>query len=151
MPIPGSPPPTAGANRGWARAGSAAGATIRLSDADRAEVASHLTQHFSEGRLDQAEFDDRLDRAMSAKTRADLEGLLDDLPPLRQDPTPDQAPAIRTRTRPRHRWLAVLLIVVAAIAVGEIVSHLFFMPWLWIALAIFLLIRYGPRRCGRRY
>ena len=43
-------------------------------------IADRLARHFSDGRLDQAEFEDRLDRAMRAKTRADLIGLLSDLP-----------------------------------------------------------------------
>lgn len=54
--------------------------TMRVSDADRAEIADRLAKHFSDGRLDQAEFDSRLDQAMSATTGADLAGLLADLP-----------------------------------------------------------------------
>jgi Domain of unknown function (DUF1707) len=65
--------PTTGRS-GWPEAG------LRVSDADRAAVADRLARHFSEGRLDQAEFDLRLDRAMRATTRADLIGLLSDLP-----------------------------------------------------------------------
>jgi hypothetical protein len=53
---------------------------MRVSDAERAEVADRLARHFGDGRLDQAEFDDRMGRAMSAKTVGDLQGLLDDLP-----------------------------------------------------------------------
>jgi hypothetical protein len=53
---------------------------MRVSDADRADVADRLSRHYSDGRLDQAEFDERLDLAMRAKTRADLIGLLADLP-----------------------------------------------------------------------
>lgn len=53
---------------------------MRVSDAERAIIADRLALHFSDGRLDQAEFDDRLDRAMRAKTRSDLIGLLSDLP-----------------------------------------------------------------------
>lgn len=53
---------------------------MRVSDADRALITDRLSKHFSDGRLDQAEFEARLDRAMRAKTRADLIGLLSDLP-----------------------------------------------------------------------
>src|SRR5580693_10186965 len=53
---------------------------LRVSDAERQAVADRLGEHFAEGRLDQAEFDERAGRAMSAKTRADLSGLFDDLP-----------------------------------------------------------------------
>jgi GntR family transcriptional regulator len=53
---------------------------LRLSDAEREAVTDRLAEHFAAGRLDQAEFDDRVGRAMSAKTRADLSGLFADLP-----------------------------------------------------------------------
>ena len=52
---------------------------LRVSDAEREAVSGRLAEHFAAGRLDQAEFDDRVGRAMSAKTRGDLRGLLADL------------------------------------------------------------------------
>ena len=57
---------------------------LRVSDAERNAVAERLATHYSDGRLDQAEFDERVSRAMAAKTRGDLDGLFDDLP----DPEP---------------------------------------------------------------
>jgi len=53
---------------------------IRVSDAERNAVAELLGQHYADGRLDQAEFDERVGRTMAAKTRGDLTGLFDDLP-----------------------------------------------------------------------
>src|SRR5712664_30705 len=53
---------------------------IRVSDAERNSVAELLGQHYADGRLDQAEFDDRISRTMTATTRGDLAGLFDDLP-----------------------------------------------------------------------
>ena len=53
---------------------------IRVSDAERTEVTDRLAAHFAEGRLAQAEFDERAAQAMNAKTRGDLRGLFDDLP-----------------------------------------------------------------------
>src|ERR1700761_6117930 len=53
---------------------------IRVSDAERNSVAELLGQHYADGRLDQAEFDERIGRTMAAKTRGDLTGLFDDLP-----------------------------------------------------------------------
>jgi DNA-binding transcriptional regulator YhcF (GntR family) len=52
---------------------------LRVSDAEREAVTDRLAEHFAAGRLGQAEFDDRVGRAMSAKTRADLSGLFADL------------------------------------------------------------------------
>src|SRR6516165_6275100 len=52
---------------------------LRVSDAEREAATGQLAEHFAAGRLDQAEFDDRAGRAMSARTRADLSGLFADL------------------------------------------------------------------------
>ncbi len=73
-----------GARGGGAGASPASGGTysdqhLRVSDAEREAVCGRLAEHFAAGRLDQAEFDDRVGRAMSAKTRADLRGLFADL------------------------------------------------------------------------
>ena len=56
-------------------------ADLRISDAERAEVADLLATHYGDGRLDQAEFEQRLDQAMRARTYRDLGGLFADLPP----------------------------------------------------------------------
>jgi Domain of unknown function (DUF1707) len=56
------------------------GSQMRLGDAERAAIADRLAKHFSDGRLDEAEFNERLDQAMRATTMADLTGLLSDLP-----------------------------------------------------------------------
>jgi Domain of unknown function (DUF1707) len=80
---------------------------LRVSDADRGEVADRLAKHYSDGRLDQAEFDDRLDRAMRAKTRADLTGLLSDLP--EGPPPPDDPRFPRSQRRQQRQLLKVQL------------------------------------------
>ncbi len=50
---------------------------LRASDADRDRTAGILREHFGVGRLDQEEFDERVQLAYDAKTRADLSALLD--------------------------------------------------------------------------
>ena len=77
-------------------------ATLRVSDAERNEVADKLSRHFADGRLDQAEFKERLDAAMSAKTQGDLAGLFDDLPPLATDPPPP--PSRAAAWSPSSSW-----------------------------------------------
>ncbi len=54
--------------------------SIRASDKDRDNVASQLSLHYSEGRLDFAEYQQRLDEAYSAKTFQDLDFCLRQLP-----------------------------------------------------------------------
>jgi len=143
-------------------------ATMRVSDAERAEVADQLAQHYGDGRLDQAELDERLSRAMSAKTRADLTGITDDLPEVQTRPAartsayPGRTGASTPAPRPRRQWPRVLPIVLL-IAVVAVTWHglavfwpwswfgfgFGFGPWLWIALLVFCWLRFGPRRHRR--
>jgi uncharacterized protein DUF1707 len=53
---------------------------MRVSDAERTEVADQLSRHYGEGRLDEGELSRRLDQVMTATTYGDLSGVLQDLP-----------------------------------------------------------------------
>jgi len=53
---------------------------MRAGDADRQRIADQLKSALDEGRLDLNEYDERVQRAYSARTYGDLDGLLDDLP-----------------------------------------------------------------------
>ncbi|MGE5289183.1 MAG: DUF1707 SHOCT-like domain-containing protein [Micromonosporaceae bacterium] len=112
---------------------------LRVSDAERAEVADRLSKHYSDGRLDQATFDERLDQAMKAKTQSDLSGLLADLPGA-----DEQAPPYHHRRRRGHRFLFLVLVVVIAAAAGETLARWSYIPWLLIGLLAFLWLRHGP-------
>ena len=52
----------------------------RIGDAERDRAVGYLQEHMAQGRLDGAEFDERLTRALQARTQADLQPLFDDLP-----------------------------------------------------------------------
>jgi len=147
---------------------AAASAHMRVSDAERGAVADRLAQHYGDGRLDQAELDERLGRAMSAKTQADLSGLCADLPDIDGSAVPARAAARQPRGstgpartgagRPRGRVLPVVLIVVLIVVGWRLLTHWFApwylfwpgawlgWPWLWIGLLAFLWLRYGRRR-----
>jgi hypothetical protein len=115
---------------------------LRASDAERNEVADRLSRHFADGRLDQTEFKARLDRAIGATTRGDLEGLFDDLPPLDTEVPP----------RPRrHRRIVplVALVAVVALAAGATLPsvHLFRASGVLVAIAVvFLWLRFSRIR-----
>ncbi len=53
---------------------------MRASDADRDRVVEHLNVAYSEGRLSKDEYDGRLENALSARTYADLDQIVTDLP-----------------------------------------------------------------------
>jgi uncharacterized membrane protein YccC len=104
---------------------------LRVSDAERAEVAERLGTHYSDGRLDQDEFNERVDRAMNAKTQSDLAGLFDDLPPI-------ESPGVPAPRLPHHRnhrgALILALVVVLAVTVGHAFWWFFMPPWLALML-----------------
>jgi hypothetical protein len=131
--------------------GSASDPHLRVSDAERQAVADRLGEHFADGRLDQAEFDERVNRAMSAKTRADLHGLFDDLPEMNSRPD-TEAPAggaapAGPRRRHRHPVLVLVLLVVITLAAAHAVVAATIL-WLWLGLvaAIVFLATPGTRR-----
>src|SRR3954469_25103922 len=69
---------------------------MRAGDGDRKQVADQLKTALDEGRLDLSEYDERIQRTYAAKTYADLDGLLDDLPgtvPVRHAQVQSAAPA----------------------------------------------------------
>ena len=53
-----------------------------IGDAERQAAVDALTDHFVAGRLDQAEFNQRMEAAMLARTSAELAPLFADLPPV---------------------------------------------------------------------
>jgi Domain of unknown function (DUF1707) len=133
-------------NQPWARSfsplfgGPAPDENMRVSDAERQAVADRLAEHFASGRLDQAEFDERSTRAMSAKTRADLNGLFDDLPESGQPGMglPETGAPAATgfpRRRNRHPILLVGLIILVALAAGHVVF-----PLLWIGFLVVIIL-----------
>jgi hypothetical protein len=131
---------------------------IRVSDAERAEVTDRLATHYSDGRLDKAEFDERVARAMSAKTRADLNGLFDDLPDLGTGSADDTLTGSGGRggpggpgsvygparpygmsRRPHHGHpiaVTVVVVIAAIIAWHAFLHVLFFIPWFAIMVLI---------------
>jgi hypothetical protein len=56
------------------------GPATRASDRERDVVVQRVQDAFAEGRLDDAEFDERTRAALTARTHTDLDALLADLP-----------------------------------------------------------------------
>lgn len=146
---------------------------LRASDAERDAVARELGQHFQDGRLDKAEFDERVTAAMAAKTERDLDQVLTDLPPTpagepcwaASGTGPDGAPAPAPRRSPpqpasgRPRVLTLIPLLVAAIVISSLVSGGWHHGWplapfgfLWLIVPILACgtwIRRGRRRQWR--
>ncbi len=123
---------------------------LRASDADRDATADRLRQHHTDGRLDQEEFQERLDKCFAAKTVGELAEVTRDLP---DDSARHRA---RGRTgfglRGRLRMIPIIPIILAIVAI-----HLIFgvVGGLWILIPVFFLARFmffrrGFRACGGR-
>lgn len=105
---------------------------LRVSDADRDAAVAHLGQHHAQGRLDAAEWTERIDRAYQARTHSDLDALFSDLP---YAPTPAAADPARRRRRALLLAAAALL-VAALVAVSAVTGRsVIFAGWwlLWLA------------------
>ena|ERR1700722_663733 len=136
---------------------------IRVSDAERNSVAELLGQHYADGRLDQAEFDDRIGRTMAAKTRGDLTGLFDDLPeagPTGAGPAGPGDPVGRAvpYRGPRRRGglvrtlLLLLLVFICANFAWHAFTSLFFIQplvWAFVIVVVILLVNRSAHRRDR--
>ena len=109
----------------------------RVGDADRNRVADLLKEAHAAGYLTLEEVDERLDTALAARTRGELDRLAADLPPeWRAGQERDRRPPQRRRPAfPPEAWLVPLVVIVAAVLVLAVVTRgAFFFPWplLWI-------------------
>jgi hypothetical protein len=104
---------------------------LRASDAERDDVAAELGQHFQDGRLDQAEFEERVAAAIAAKTQRDLDQLLTDLPPepaekpgrtAREPGSAGTPGAPSWRSLKRTRVLGLLPLVAVAMVIGSLLA-----------------------------
>jgi Flp pilus assembly protein TadB len=122
--------------------------SMRISDSERSEAADMLSRHYGDGRLDEAEFNQRLDQAMRAKTYSDLGGLFEDLP--RTETEAAEAPRVPAARRGHHHpsrlFLMVALVIAAAVVAGHAVVW-FATAWIWLAvLGAILFIAESRRR-----
>lgn len=120
---------------------------MRAADADRERVAEHLRSAHAEGRLDLAEYDDRVQQVWAARTYGDLALLTADLPggwsgpsQRRSQPGPP-LPAERGRPERGHgratlaAWLSLSVINVVIWAVVCLTTWRWIYPWwIWVAL-----------------
>jgi hypothetical protein len=115
---------------------------IRAADADREQTADRLREAHAEGRLDLAEFQERLEQCYAAKTFRELGALVSDLPrPVER--RPDHRVALRA-----WRWALIpfLPILILLVAVSTAVGHHHHLVWLWLPLLFLFVWRLSSRR-----
>jgi hypothetical protein len=102
------------AGDGWAK--------IRAADADREHMAGLLGTAYAEGRLTKDEYDDRLDAAWSARTYADLNQLVTDLPVRAPVPVDTGAATVAPVAKANGLAVASLLFGFAQFLVGPVAT-----------------------------
>jgi len=125
----------------------------RIGDAERDQATQFLQDHHAQGRLDPAEFDERMSAALQAKTQADLDRLFTDLP----SPTPrspgqsvepiEPQPAVPPVPVSKRVWGAVDVVVGAIWPITLIVlfaTH--WNAWYLIFIPIIVSSMWGRRR-----
>jgi uncharacterized protein DUF1707 len=125
-------------------------ATLRASDADRERAIERLQQASTEGRLSTQELEQRLEAALSARTYAQLDALVVDLPGRRL-PVPRQT--ARLAWVPPALGLAIAIPVVLAVlaAVVLALAGVFTMWWLWLVVGWWFFGHPRRRIYGARY
>ena len=118
---------------------------LRVSDAERDAVVTELSEHFQQGRLDQAEFDERVTKALSARTGRDLDGLLADLPPTQEEPSAPRPATGLPRPFILVPLLAAVVLIAGAAAGG---GHHAWRPWPLLWLIPIIVFRFGWWRRG---
>lgn len=104
--------------------------SVRASDADREAAADRLRDAHAEGRLTLAEFDERIDRTLAAKTLGDLVVVTQDLPAVAGSleaptPAPVPAPPYAGRRHVRGLWAAWGTAVVVSVGIWatSVIGH----------------------------
>jgi hypothetical protein len=144
---------------------------LRIGDAERTQAAAELGEHYAQGRLSTEEHNERLDRILQARTRAELAPIFRDLPGSTYA-APASYPSARmpgvgsdspgsastptwTGNRPVH-WAQqrsparrrggfpiILRIVLAILLIGLVLAHL---PLILLGVLIwFVLVHKGDR------
>jgi hypothetical protein len=116
---------------------------LRASDADREAMADRLRTHHTDGRLDQDEFQERLERCFAAKTVGELAELTRDLP---DDPARHRAGG-RTGfgLLGGLRMIPLVPIILAIVAIHLILGVV---GGLWILIPLLFLARFISFRRG---
>lgn len=116
--------------------------SLRIGDAERDAAIAALARHFADGRLTQAEHEERTSLALKAKTGADLRALFTDLPLLHDPPPPEPTP-----------WAAWVVqpVLFGLLAMAGVMLALHMLPVVFFIATVFLASRvaFGGRRRSR--
>ena len=138
---------------------------MRAGTADRQAAVDRLTRHFTDGRLDAGEFDERVGKAYGATHLDELPVLFADLPEDQSRPghgagagwpqgygpgpfpaAPPWSGPYRTHYRRPPRFLAVFVLLALLFSIGAVTHGVFPFPLLWIGFVLLFVSMRGRRR-----
>lgn len=134
---------------------------LRIGDAERDDAVALLQQHLTAGRLTHDEFDDRIARALVARTNGELAALFSDLPGRRPGgvaPAPLGATAVAEPAPPApfaegqgtpwyaQWWMILVAVAIAGVTRGGLGPVVPLMAvWLWV---VYPSLRRNQRRAA---
>jgi Flp pilus assembly protein TadB len=121
-------------------------ATLRASDSDREHVADRLRAAAAEGRLLTEELEERIARALRARTYGDLDALTADLPREREQVARRRSRVQIGRIGPAPAVALLMLLPLAFALVMAVLAIVFAMLTAWTVLALVLWAVIGHRR-----
>ena len=110
------------------------GRDVRVGTVEREQAVQLLAEHLSAGRLELAEFEERVASAYAARTNSDLAALFRDLP----GPLP---PMAGYPTAPRRIPRRAILLVLLAIGLFVLVAEVAFPPFFLIPICLLVIHR----------
>jgi Domain of unknown function (DUF1707) len=113
--------------------------SLRAADSDREAVAETLREQHVAGRIDSDELQERIERCYEAKSYADLDAIVADLP--HEEPDPSRGRSMPAW--PRFAFVALALVAIVALSHGHLL-------WLAIPLVLFFFVRPMKWRAGGR-
>ncbi|WP_062999648.1 DUF1707 domain-containing protein [Nocardia mikamii] len=102
---------------------------VRASDADREKIVERLRSAMDEGRLNLAEFDDRVQQVYAARTYGELSPILSDLPAVRE--RPDAARAGRVPPWVLIMWTPWVFVNILCVVIWLATGAGYFWPF-WV-------------------
>ena len=127
--------------------------SILASDSDRESVAERLRQAASEGRILAHELEERVARALRARTYGELDQLVADLP---RSGTPARSGSRAVRVARGHPVAAVAILVAFTLVVFVTAAVVMALSGIWVLFLVILVARRGAwsggpgRRSGPR-
>ena len=132
---------------------------IRIGNDERGRALDALGEHFTSGRLDHTEYEERVQSAAAAHTRSELDRLFGDLPEptpfgtgssapaVARDATPARAPGNRVQSAPGKKLIQTLNLFAGGgtLLLFLLLQVVFDVPNAWLVFIVFPLVVGGIR------